>query len=430
MYRGSDPRLLLVEGLEDAGATAGFAVFVVGVDHVGDPAVEEFDSFGVAYALGDGRHFALRVVGVFHAAGDDGLVRAAGHHHVLSAAGAAAGGGGLLADAIAGVDLAVVVQVVAGVGGRALVVVTMLAVYFQVGPQAGFHVGIGAGGGTAVARYAPVRQALDVGGDAAAIYLQGRHVGQDALILPVLELVHLRKTALPFGAHEAGFRNVGTVQVAGFRADGRGARFKVVIGMAGDALVLVGNGVAVGGAGQQLACVLVFIVPAYAAGFAARHQFGHFLAAVVSGPAVGGAAPDCLATLGGALDQQAGFHQLFGAFAFVNEGEGFGDHGAIREVNGAVQVAAVLAIHIHRLGAGWDERNPVLGGIVSKQLGVEHERHAAFMGHAAWVLRVGEQVVLVQARAVDNQGFTVYFTRFHRRFTQLVDVFLGGCQVY
>src|SRR5690554_6424657 len=270
MYRGSDPPLLLVEGLEDAGAAAGFAVFVVGIDNIGDPAVEEFDSFGVAYALSDGRHFALRVVGVFHAAGDDGLVRAARHHYVLSAAGAAAGGGGLLADAIAGVDLAVVVQVVAGVGGRALVVVAMLAVYFQVGPQAGFHVGIGAGGGTAVARYVPVRQALDVGGDAAAIYLQGRHVGQDALILPVLELVHLRKTALPFGAHEAGFRNVGTVQVAGFRADGRGAHFQVVIGMAGDALVLVGNGVAVGGAGQQLAGVLVFIVPAYAAGFAAQ----------------------------------------------------------------------------------------------------------------------------------------------------------------
>ena len=84
------------------------------------------------------------------------------------AAGAAAGGGGFLADAIAGVHFTEMIQVVARVGGGALVVVTVLAVHFQVGFDPTFNIRIGVGGVAAVAGHVPVRQSLDVGGHAIA----------------------------------------------------------------------------------------------------------------------------------------------------------------------------------------------------------------------------------------------------------------------
>src|SRR5690554_6245034 len=123
------------DGLEDAGAAAGFGVVVTGIDDLADPVVQQFDGLGVADAFGDGRHFALGVAGVFHSAGDDGAPWITWYDDMLPAAGAAAGSGGFLTDAVAGVDLAVVVQVIAGIRGRAFVVVAMLAVHFQVGPQ-------------------------------------------------------------------------------------------------------------------------------------------------------------------------------------------------------------------------------------------------------------------------------------------------------
>lgn len=93
----------------------------------------------------------LRVVFGGQAAGNDGAVRAARDHHMLATTGAAAGGGGFLADAVAGVHLTEMIQVVASVGGGALVVVTVLAVHFQVGFYPAFNIRIGVGGGTAVA---------------------------------------------------------------------------------------------------------------------------------------------------------------------------------------------------------------------------------------------------------------------------------------
>ena len=229
-----------------AGATVGVAA----VHHLIDPLVQQGGGLVVGHAAGDGGHHPLRVVFGGKAAGDDGAVRAARYHHVLAAAGAAAGGGGFLADAVAGVHLTEMIQVVASIGGGALVVVTVLAVHFQVGFYPTFNIRIGVGGVAAVAGHVPVRQSLNVGGHAIAD-LQFRGAAEDAHIGPVLKLVDTREASLAGVAHEGGFRFVGTVQVARLGTDRGAAASLVVVAVAGDALVGVGYGVAVGAASEQ-----------------------------------------------------------------------------------------------------------------------------------------------------------------------------------
>src|SRR5690554_111280 len=96
--------ILWGDGLEDAGAAAGFGVVVTGIDDLANPVVQQFNRFGVADAFGDGRHFALGIAGVFQATGDDRTAGITRHHHMLSATGAAASSGGFLTDAVTGVD--------------------------------------------------------------------------------------------------------------------------------------------------------------------------------------------------------------------------------------------------------------------------------------------------------------------------------------
>ena len=169
---------------------------------------------------------------------------------MLATAGAAAGGGGFLADAVAGVHFTEMIQVVTRVGGGALVVVTVLAVHFQIGFDPTFNIRIGVGGVAAVAGHVPVRQALDVGGHAVA-NLQLRGATEDAHVSPVLQLVEAREAGLTGVTHEGGFRFVGTVQVARLGTDRGAAAGLVVVAMTGNALVGVGHGVAVSAAGEQ-----------------------------------------------------------------------------------------------------------------------------------------------------------------------------------
>ena len=158
-------------------------------------------------------------------------------------------------------------------------------------------------------------------------------------------------------------------------------------------------------------------MPVHGGGTTTHGQPSHRITVFLP-PDIGQAFPEGFAAAAGAFDQQAGFHQFFIAVGFVGEGEGLGQYGAGGEVNTTVGIAAILAVPVHRLGAGGHEGYPVFGGVVGEQLGVQHEGYTAFVGQAAWIRGIGEQVVLFQAWAVYCQGVAIDFTAGHLSVTQ------------
>ena len=81
-------------------------------------------------------------------------------------------------------------------------------------------------------------------------------------------------------------------------------------------------------------------------------QHRHRFTLIALFPDVGQPGPERLAALAHSFDQQTGFHQRFAVVGFVGEGERLGDHRAHREVDGAVDVVAVLPVPVNRLFAG------------------------------------------------------------------------------
>src|SRR3546814_2174950 len=82
-----------------------------------------------------------------------------------------------------------------------------------------------------------------------------------------------------------------------------------------------------------------------------------------------------------------------------------------------------------RLGTFRQIRDAVFDRVVGEQLGVQRVRHAVAVRRAGRILRIAEQMVLIERRAVDLGGGEIHFAGLYVRVTQLGDLLVGRRRV-
>ena len=333
-----------------------------------------------------------------------------------------------LADPVDAVDRPCPIDVEAGIRGLTLAVMAMGAVNLDVGPGPSLDVLVGASWMPGVTRHIEDRQMLHVGRnhgrgvDTEII----RAIGHEAVLTPIGDLVGTVDRMLLLARGQRRIGPVGPVEIARLRPDRGSPGLDVVVAVTGNALVGVREQVVVRGAGMPNPAVHIRVVPANRGRSTTQLQFGNPLA-IDFGPDVLQTVPVDLAVAALTLDQQAGLGSHLSPGRFVRKGKRLGDDRAHREQNRGIH--AVVGIPVLGGHAIRDVGHAVLGGVVGKQLAVQCERQPASVGQAHWILRIAEQVVLIQRRAIDLEGSGIDLTHCHLGTTKPRDLLLGRCRI-